>query len=302
MTDMIFTDKEIPENTIKAVNSAVRLGRLPCSILLSGGSEALREKCALELASAVLCTENTESNSEPCMRCSACLRVKSGLHPDVFRIVPEDGKKLLSVKTVRENCISRLASSPTEGVCKVFIFTECDDMQAVVQNALLKSIEEPPEDTMFIFCCDAREGLLDTVISRLTEYPLGDSLSSKSRKTDEKIASVAENIAFALCDEDEFGIMLACSPMHKNRKMMASVASRLILIIRDAMAEGSGAPLLSGSDMAVYSLSRSYKISSLLQIKDILDKIIDEASHNANENLLISRFSAETASIIKERK
>ena len=299
---MIFTDKEIPENTIKAVNSAVKLGRLPCSVLLSGGSEALREKCALELASAVLCTETQGRNSEPCMKCSACLRVRSGLHPDVFRIIPEDGKKLLSVKTVRENCLSRLSSSPTEGLNKVFIFPECDDMQAVVQNALLKSIEEPPEDTMFIFCCDVREGLLDTVISRLTEYPLGDTLSSKSRKTDDKVLKTAENIAFALCNEDEFGVMLACSPMHKNRKMMASVASSLILIIRDAMAEGSGSPVLSGCDMAAYSLSRSYKISSLLQIKEVLDKIIDEAQHNANENLLISRFSSETASIMKDRK
>ncbi len=299
---MIFTDKEIPENTIKAVNSAVRLGRLPCSILLSGGSEALREKCALELASAVLCTGNDGAEGEPCMKCSACLRVRAGLHPDVFRIVPEDGKKLLSVKTVREGCLARLSSSPTEGVAKVFIFPECDDMQSVVQNALLKSIEEPPEDTMFIFCCDAREGLLTTVISRLTEYPLGDTLSSKSRKTDEKLLSVAENIAFALCNEDEFGVMLACAPMHKNRKMMVSVAQRLILIIRDAMAEGSGTVPLSGSDMAAYSLSRSYKISSLLQIKEVLDKIIDEAGHNANENLLISRFSALTASVLKERK
>ncbi len=302
MKIMLFTDKEIPENTIKAVNSAVRLGRLPCSILLSGGSSALREKCALELASAVLCTETDGTDREPCMKCSACLRVRAGLHPDVFKIVPEDGKKLLSVKTVRESCLARLSSSPTEGLGKVFIFPDCDEMQAVVQNALLKSVEEPPEDTMFIFCCDGREGLLTTVISRLTEYPLGDTLSSKSRKNDEKVNETAEALAFALCNEDEFGVMLTCAPMNKNRKMMASVAERLILIIRDAMAEGSGAPLLSGSDMAAYSLSRSYKISSLLQIKEVLDKIIEEAGRNANENLLISRFSAETAKIIKERK
>ena len=84
--------------------------------------------------------------------------------------------------------------------------------------------------------------------------------------------------------------------------MLRAMQERLMLIIRDAMAEGSGTPLLSGSDMAVYSLSRSYKISSLLQIKEVLDKIIEEAGHNANENLLISRFSAETARIMKDRK
>lgn len=298
---MLFTDTEIPVSTKNAVNRAVSLGRIPCSILLSGGSEALREKCALELASAVLCTRLSVNGGMPCGECSACKRVRAGLHPDVFKVIPEDGKKILSIKAVRENCLSRLAVSPTEGENKVFIFPFCDDLQTVVQNALLKSVEEPPEDTMFIFCADARESLLTTVISRLTEYPLGDTLSSKSKKTDEKADETAGNLAHALANGDEFAVMLASAPMHKNRKMMASVAQSLILIIRDAMAEGSGAELLSGNGMAAYALSRSYKISSLLQIKEVLDKIISEAASNANENLLISRFSAETAAIMKDR-
>lgn len=296
---MIFTDSEILKSTADAVNKAASLGRLPCSILLTGGSESLREKCANEIASAVLCTENKDSL--PCGKCSACLRAKAGIHPDIMRIVPEEGKKLLSVKTVRESCLSKLYTAPSEADNKVFVFPDCDDLSAVVQNALLKSIEEPPEDTMFILCAEGREGLLTTVISRLTEYPLGDPLSSKSKKTDEAIRETAEKIALALSSEDEYAVMMATVPMQKNRKMMAQVAEKLILIIRDAMAQGSDTPLLSGCDMASYSLSRSYKISSLLQIKELMDKIVSEASSNANENLLISRFSSETARIMKER-
>lgn len=296
---MIFTDSEILKSTADAVNKAASLGRLPCSILLTGGSESLREKCANEIASAVLCTENRDSL--PCGKCSACLRSKAGIHPDIIRVVPEEGKKLLSVKTVRESCLSKLYTSPSEADNKVFVFPDCDDLSAVVQNALLKSIEEPPEDTMFILCAESREGLLTTVISRLTEYPLGDPLSSKSKKTDETIRETAEKIALALATEDEYAVMMATVSMQKNRKMMAQVAEKLILIIRDAMAQGSDTPLLSGCDMASYSLSRSYKISSLLQIKELMDKIVSEASSNANENLLISRFSSETARIMKER-
>lgn len=296
---MIFTDSEILKSTADAVNKAASLGRIPCSILLTGGSESLREKCANEIASAVLCTENRDSL--PCGKCSACLRAKAGIHPDMIRVVPEEGKKLLSVKTVRESCLSKLYTSPSEADNKVFVFPDCDDLSAVVQNALLKSIEEPPEDTMFILCAESREGLLTTVISRLTEYPLGDPLSSKSKKADETIRETAEKIALALATEDEYAVMMATVSMQKNRKMMAQVAEKLILIIRDAMAQGSDTPLLSGCDMASYSLSRSYKISSLLQIKELMDKIVSEASSNANENLLISRFSSETARIMKER-
>ncbi len=299
MINMLFSDKEIIASTREAVNSAVKLNRLPQCVLITGAGESLRDKCALELAASVLCKNPV--NGYPCNNCSSCRKAFSGIHPDMFRIVPEDGKKLLSVKTVRENCLSRLFAAPTEAENKVFLFPDCDNLSTVVQNALLKSVEEPPDDTMFILCAGGREGLLTTVISRLTEYPLGDPLSSKSRKSDDIVVETAENIALCIANEDEFAVMKAASSMHKNRKMMASVASRLILIIRDAMAQGSGTPLLSGSDMASYALSRNYRTSSLLQIKEIMDKIISEAGMNANENLLISRFSSDTAKIMKDR-
>ncbi len=297
---MFFSDNSIPENTRNAVNSAVKLGRLPCSILLTGGSEELRQKCALELASSVLCPHTKENGNFSCGKCNTCMRVKAGLHPDVTVVLPEDGKKILSVKTVREKCLSRLATAPAEEENKVFFFPQSDGLQTVVQNALLKSVEEPPEDTMFIFGAFAGEGLLTTVISRLTEYPLGDHLTARKR-VEENVLSTAHNIAMALCNEDEFGVMLSTVPMIKNRKMMASVSEQLILIIRDAMAQGSGAAVLSDNETAAYALSRSYKISSLLQIKEVLDKIISEAGFNANENLLISRFSSLTAAVLKER-
>ncbi len=297
---MLFTDKEIPEVTRNSVNSAISSGRLPSSILLAGGSEKLREKCALELASAVLCTEN-KGSSQPCLKCSSCLRAKAGIHPDIIKIVPEDGKKLLSVKLLRENCLAKLAMAPTEGLNKVFFLPECDALQPVVQNALLKTIEEPPDDTMFILSANAGEGLLTTVLSRLTLYSLGDHLTASGKKNDEQVTQLAKKMSLALCKEDEFGLMLAAAPMQKNRKLMASVAERMIIIIRDAMAQGSGAVLLSDCDVEAYSLARSYSVSLLLQIKVILDKIISDAASNANENLLICSFSAGFADIIKKR-
>lgn len=299
MIKMLFSDNEILKSTRDAVNSAAALNRLPQCVLITGGSEALRNKCALELAAGVLC--RSPENGYPCNKCNGCKKAFSGIHPDMFRVVPEDGKKLLSVKTVRETCLSRLYAAPTEGENKVFLFPDCDNLSVVVQNALLKSVEEPPDDTMFILCAQGREGLLTTVISRLTEYPLGDPLSAKSKKTDDEVIEIADGIALAIANEDEFAVMKASSPMHKNRKLMSAVASRLILIIRDALAQGTGTPLLSGSDMASYALSRNFRTSSLLQIKEVMDKIISEAQMNANENLLISRFSSDTAKIMKDR-
>lgn len=297
----LFTDSEIPAETSDTVNAAIKRGRLPCSILLSGGSEKLRRKCAFELSCAALCPNETPPSEEPCGKCNTCKRVMMGLHPDVTEVIPDDGKKLVSVNTVRQKVLASLYASPTEGENKVYIFPEADNLPSVVQNALLKSIEEPPDDTLFIFCCDQRESLLTTVISRLTEYHLGETLSSSTRKNDEKITETANNIALSIANDDEFSLMLKLSVMHKNRKMMGEVAQKLIIIIRDAMTEGSGAELFSGCDTAAYALSRSYKTSSLLKIKEIMDIIVSEAAANANENLLITRFCSLLAEVMKER-
>lgn len=298
---MLFSDKEIPEITRQSVNSAVRLGRIPCSILLTGAGEKLREKCAYELAACVLCQNVPECGGEPCGECSACRRAKTGLHPDIIRVLPDEGKKLLSVKNVRESCLSRLYASPAEGANKVFLFPDCDNLQPVVQNALLKSVEEPPEDTMFIFCASSREVLLPTVISRLTEYYLGDTVTKSEKKEDLNAFDIAKNIVLAMSQEDEFAVMAACAPMHKNRRLMATVAEKIILIIRDAMVQGTSADNMSESGIAAYSMARSFSVSSLLQIKEIMDKIEAEASLNANENLLITRFSSDVAEIMKHR-
>lgn len=298
---MIFEDAEIPEITKRSVNSALAAGRIPCSILLTGGTKKLREKCAFALSMAVLCENVKSDGGMPCGVCSSCVRAKNGIHPDVIRMIAEDGKKLLSVKSVRENCLSRLYASPTEAENKVFLFPDCDNLQPVVQNALLKSVEEPPDDTMFIFCATSRELLLPTVISRLTEYYLGSAGAEKDKKDELSADDIACKLALAISQEDEFSLMLACAPMHKNRKLMAQTAASLICIIRDAMAQGTTAENMSGSSMASYSMARSFGISSLLQIKDVMDKIIADASSNANENLLITRFSSDIAGIMKNR-
>lgn len=292
---MLFSSAEIPRETVKTVNSLSRRQRLPQSVLLSGGSEALRRKCALELAMAVNCTDLKDG--QPCMKCPACVKIKAGSHPDVRIIVPEKDRKNVSKEVVKEQVMENLHVAPNEAFNNIFIFPEADELSPIIQNMLLKTIEEPPEFDMFIFECGQREGMLETVLSRCTEFPLGDVLASKSKKEDEKCAAAACGIIDALCGGNEFDIMLACSPMVKNRAMMKKTAAKIITVVRDAMAESSGTPLLSGCEKQAVALSVHFSTAQLLKIKSSMDEIITFAEQNANENLLISKFSSMLAQI-----
>ena len=299
---MFFSDNQIPADTRLAVNAALTHGRLPQSVMLTGGSQKLRENCARELCMAALCVSPSPGTQIPCGACHCCRKVLAGTHPDLLRVAPTGGRKTVSVNDVRQQVMEPLFKSPTEAENKVFLFDNADALSPQIQNTLLKSIEEPPEDVMFLFLCEKRESLLTTVISRLTEYPLGDTLSAGGRQEDEDVLRVARDIVTALTKEDEYTLMLKTAPMVKNRTMMAQAAAKITEIVRDALAEHSGARMLSGCDREALLLSMNYDAPALIRIKDAMDSISANASANANENLLITLFSSSLALVMKERK
>ena len=297
-----FSDPHIPDSTRRAVNAAAVHGRLPQSVLLSGGTKALREACAKELCLAALCAEASPADPMPCGQCHCCRKVLAGTHPDVTEVTPSENRKTVGKGDVEQQVLEPLYKSPTEADNKVYVFPEADTLSPIVQNSLLKTLEEPPEDVMFLFLCEKRESLLPTVISRLTEYPLGDSLSAEGRQEDEAVISAARQLAAALAKEDEYALMLATAPMVKNRAMMAGAAGKLTEIVRDALISGSGAKELSGCEKEAALLAMYYGAPSLIKIKDAMDRIIANAAANANENLLLTQFSSSLAMILKERR
>ncbi len=296
---MLFKEAEIPEQTRDRVNRLSGLERLPQSVLLTGGSEKLREKCALELASAVLCRNKT--NGTPCGKCPACKKIKAGSHPDVIPLRPEKDKKSVSVDAVRELVLDRLYVAPNEAADKIYIFYAAEELSALIQNALLKTIEEPPPFVMFIFMAEQRDKLLPTVISRVTELPLGDTLSAERKNKEAEIAAAAQGLARALASGSEYALMKATVPLAKNRNLMKKTAERLIVYVRDAAASGS-APALGGSEETAAALRSAFTLPQLFEIKEILERIVAYAVANANENLLQTLFSSLPAQIQKKEQ
>ena len=107
----------------------------------------------------LLCKEK----KSPCGECSSCKKLIKEVHPDVLKIFPE--KKEITIKQVRE-VIQFLKYRPIEGEYKVIIIDQAEKMNLEAANALLKSLEEPPEFAIFILITENFTKLLPTIVSR----------------------------------------------------------------------------------------------------------------------------------------
>jgi DNA polymerase-3 subunit delta' len=136
-------------------------GEVAHAWLLLGPAGSGKRPTSVAMAAAIQCPEMTGVG---CGECSTCLRILRHRHPDVHHIIPEG--PLIPVDVIRESVIPEASRSPFEAGTKVFIVEEAERMNPAAQNALLKTLEEPPGDTVFILISDREEELLETISSR----------------------------------------------------------------------------------------------------------------------------------------
>lgn len=129
--------------------------------LFSGPRGTGKRSVARLCAMAALC----RGEKKPCGVCGPCRRVLSDTHPDVHTITPEKGKKTIGVDALRE-AIEEVATRSFEDGAKIMLVPEAERMTPAAQNCLLKTLEEPPEGTVFFLITDQPGALLATIVSR----------------------------------------------------------------------------------------------------------------------------------------
>ncbi len=147
---------------------AVARDRVPPALLLAGPQGVGKRRVAQALAEALNCLEpvttGDDAGRDACGVCGACRKIARGMHPDVLVIEPgETGT--IKIEQVRE-VIDRAQYRPFEGRRRVVIIDDADAMVAQAQNALLKTLEEPPSASAFILVSSVPDTLLQTVRSR----------------------------------------------------------------------------------------------------------------------------------------
>ncbi len=143
----------------------VRLqGRLPHALLISGQAGVGKRALAERFAHALLC-EQPAANGRPCAHCTACGWLQAGTHPDLLWLEPDELGKVIKVDQVRA-LISELCMTSHTGRYKVAIVQPADDMNRNAANSLLKTLEEPTENTLLLLLTALPGRLPATIRSR----------------------------------------------------------------------------------------------------------------------------------------
>jgi len=152
--------------------AAVR-GSLPPSLIFGGPEGVGKRHAAVALAQIFNCEAPVSIDGEPdaCGTCAACRRIARAVHPDVLLVEPGD-TGAIKIDQVRD-AIERSAYRPFEGRRRVVILDEADAMAAEAQNALLKTLEEPPSLSTFVLVTSRPDVLLPTVRSRCQHLRFG---------------------------------------------------------------------------------------------------------------------------------
>lgn len=148
---------------VKTLQNAVRQHRIAHAYLFCGPRGTGKTSIAKIFAKMLNC-ESEES--APCGKCHNCIEFQNGSHPDIIEI---DAASNNGVEEVR-NLIEKVKYAPIEGKYKVYIIDEVHMMSTGAFNALLKTIEEPPEHVIFIFATTEPHKVLPTIISRCQRF------------------------------------------------------------------------------------------------------------------------------------
>ena len=194
---MPFRDLTGHRRLVDLLARSIQRGSLPPSLIFAGPSGVGKRAMAMAVAQAVNCLQprdtwqlaTGESVADACGTCTACTRIARGVHPDILVVEPgETGT--IKIEQVRD-VVDRAAYRPFEGRLRVVIVDEADALQIAAQNALLKTLEEPPSASMFILVTARPDVLLPTVRSRCIRLWFA---AGSAGEADDEARDVAERV------------------------------------------------------------------------------------------------------------
>ncbi len=150
------------ENIIRLLKNSLQDGRMAHAYLFAGPDGIGKTMVAKTLAQALNCKRE---GGDACARCPACRRIENFSHPDVTWVRPMGLSRQVGIDDIRR-LRRQISLKPYQGRMKVYLITEADRMTAQASNALLKTLEEPPANSILILLTSHPASLLPTIISR----------------------------------------------------------------------------------------------------------------------------------------
>ncbi len=173
-----FKDVVGHKDIIKYIQSAVKEDKVSHAYILNGEKGSGKKMLAKLFATALLCEKGGQ---DPCGKCHSCIQAETGNHPDIITVAHEKAGSI-GVDDIREQVNGTVDIKPYQGPYKVYIIPHADTMTVQAQNALLKTIEEPPKYAVILLLTENADMLLPTISSRCVMLKLRNIKDTLIRK------------------------------------------------------------------------------------------------------------------------
>lgn len=160
----IFKDLIGQENIVKALSNAINLNKISHAYLLCGPRGTGKTTTARIIAKSLNCA--TGPTLEPCGKCPSCKDIANSTPIDVIEIDAASNRKVEDAR----NILEKIQFVPVNGHFKIYIIDEVHMLTTEAFNTLLKTLEEPPENVIFILATTEAHKVLDTIISRCQRF------------------------------------------------------------------------------------------------------------------------------------
>lgn len=190
----VFGDVVGQKHILQTLQNAVDKDKISHAYMFCGPRGTGKTTMARLLAKACMCKNSSDAKIPSvsfCGKCKDCIEIATGVHPDVYEL---DAASRTGVENVREEIIGRVGFAATRGNKKIYIIDEVHMLSTAAFNALLKTLEEPPEHVIFILCTTDPQKVPETILSRCQRFNF-NAISADDILERLKFVCVQENVS-----------------------------------------------------------------------------------------------------------
>lgn len=269
------------EYIVRSIKNAVRNHKTGHAYLFCGPRGTGKTTMARLLAKAVNCDHPEKA---PCGECENCIAANNGTHPDIIEINAANETHVEDIRDLIER--SRLA--PMQGKHKIYIIDEVHQLSSAASSALLKTLEEPPENVIFILATTDPQKLLPTIISRCQRY---DFTKVRKDQIRDHLLHIAEKENILL--EPEAAELIA---------VLAEGGMRDALSIMDQCASYTGDEITTEAIDRIYGLTTTAEKTELIKciLNCDLEGILERIHQYEQRGIDLQRFTDGLLDVMKD--
>ncbi|HIG09047.1 MAG TPA: DNA polymerase III subunit gamma/tau [Alphaproteobacteria bacterium] len=255
-----FKDLIGQDAMVRILSNSFELNRVAHAFLFNGVRGVGKTTTARIVSKGLNCIKNEKPTIDPCGECESCIAAKNDRHVDIIEI---DAASHTGVDDMRE-LTEGVRYKPSVGRYRIYIIDEVHMLSTAAFNALLKTLEEPPEHTKFIFCTTEIRKIPVTVLSRCQKFDL-------RRVSNVELVKHLKNIA-------------------ENEKVLIDVESLNLIVrssdgsVRDALSLLDQAISISNNDIKEESVKTMLGLSDKSKVWDLFDSLMEGNSLNVINN------------------